>query len=630
VRTSPVPRISRRWWLVLGALALVLLALLALGPLLRALIATRVRAVAHARGLVATWTALDVKPPAGARFRGLVLVRRAEGDTLFRAESLAVSLRPWALLVLRPRIASVALAHAQIRVPGGRRADPDTLAPEETSRPRGPARARAERVRDLARSLVRALETPARNLPRLSLSDVTIAAPTGPGDPRPAPPAGAHVTWLELAPDRLGVRLNAAGRLLSEQPVPFATTVVYWRDDRISGGALFELPATRGARPESLRVTVNGSLQQDRRAGRVTFADSTRVTVGTLRFRLGGEAARQGPRFRLLLAADSLTAGQWKDSLPRAVLGPLLDLSIRGWYGYRVSLDLDLSHPDSVQFTADVLPHGLQIDVASSTLDLLSLDEPFVARIHLPRDRIVERDLSPANPLFRRLEAIDTLLVHAVVTNEDGAFFRHGGFNTDAVKSAIADNLKAGAFRRGAGTITMQLVRNLYLGHARTLSRKGQEVVLAWVLEHLTLLSKERMLEIYLNIIEWGPGVHGADEAARYYFAHDAGRLSVDEALFLATVVPAPTKWRYRFDRAGALRPFERAQMHFIGRAMVRKGWLRPESLPPADSLRVELLGPARDLLFVIPNAALGDSTGTHPDTAKTHADTTRADTSAT
>src|SRR5436190_22953179 len=100
----------------------------------------------------------------------------------------------------------------------------------------------------------------------------------------------------------------------------------------------------------------------------------------------------------------------------------------------------------------------------------------------------------------------------------------------------------------------MQLVRNLYLGHRRTLSRKGQEVVLAWVLEHLTSVTKERMLEIYLNIIEWGPGVHGADEAAWYYLGHDARRLTIDEALFLATVIPAPTKWRYRFDSDGMLR----------------------------------------------------------------------------
>jgi membrane peptidoglycan carboxypeptidase len=130
------------------------------------------------------------------------------------------------------------------------------------------------------------------------------------------------------------------------------------------------------------------------------------------------------------------------------------------------------------------------------------------------------------------------------------------------------------------------------------------------VLEHLTPLTKERMLEIYLNIIEWGPGVHGADEAAHYYFGHDAGRVTVDEALFLATVVPAPVKWRYRFDETGALRPFARAQMHFIGRAMVQKGRLPSDLLAPADSLRVELHGPARDLLLP-PLESHADTTAT-------------------
>ena len=180
------------------------------------------------------------------------------------------------------------------------------------------------------------------------------------------------------------------------------------------------------------------------------------------------------------------------------------------------------------------------------------------------------------------------------------------------MRDAIAENLHAGAYRRGAGTITMQLARNLYLGHERTLARKAQEVVLAWILEHLTGVSKRRLLEIYLNIIEWGPGVHGADEACQYYFGHDAGHVTADEALFLATVVPSPTKWKYRFDADGTLRAFERAQMHFIGRAMVAKGWLAPEALPPVDSLRVELRGAAREVLFP-PVAPAADSAATAP-----------------
>lgn len=123
---------------------------------------------------------------------------------------------------------------------------------------------------------------------------------------------------------------------------------------------------------------------------------------------------------------------------------------------------------------------------------------------------------------------------------------------------------------------------------------------MAWVVEHLTGLTKERLLEVYLNIIEWGPEVHGADEAARYYFDTDAAHLSLDESLFLAIVVPSPSKWRWRFAPDGTLRPFARAQMHFVANKMASKGWLDPANVPPADSLRVTLRGPAR-ALFAAP-----------------------------
>jgi membrane peptidoglycan carboxypeptidase len=210
---------------------------------------------------------------------------------------------------------------------------------------------------------------------------------------------------------------------------------------------------------------------------------------------------------------------------------------------------------------------------------------------------------------------MDSVLVNAVVTNEDGGFWHHRGFNPAAVREAIIENVRAGAFRRGAGTITMQLARNLYLGHERTLSRKFQEVVLAWVVEHLTGVSKRRLLEIYLNVIEWGPEVHGADEAAHYYFGRSARQLTVDECLFLVTVIPSPSKWKWRLDREGALRPSTRAQMHFIGRAMIAKGWLDPGRLPAADSLRVSIAGPA-GAAFAPPDT-LPPAPGTAPGAAR-------------
>jgi membrane peptidoglycan carboxypeptidase len=155
----------------------------------------------------------------------------------------------------------------------------------------------------------------------------------------------------------------------------------------------------------------------------------------------------------------------------------------------------------------------------------------------------------------------------------------------------------------------MQLARNLYLGHKRTLSRKAQEVVMAWVLEHLTGLSKDRLLEIYLNIIEWGPDVHGANEAARYYFAKDASELSLDEALFLTVVIPSPSRWRTRVDAYGELRPWARSQMAYIARKMADHQWLAPEQVPADSTLHVTLRGRAADL--IAPRAAAAaDSIG--------------------
>ncbi len=572
-------------------------------------LAGRIRHAARERGLTPSWRSLRVDFPARVRLVDFALTAPGGGAVL-RLDTLSVRLDPLSFLVLHPAARRVDLAHARFRLLRGPAVDPDTLPPETP--PAGVRSAeRAARFRRSAENLVRVLLLPARRLPRLALRDVTLEAGSGErGEPAEAG-GGVRLEWLDLAPARGGVRLAAAGTLALERDVPFAFDLRYEHDDRLIGGARFGIPDAERHRLEPVRIAVRGAIAQDRGAGVVRVSDSTRVTIGRVRFTLGGALERRGPRFTLSLAADGLTAEQWKQSLPRPLLGPLEGLSVRGTYDYRVSLDLDVSRPDSVRFGADVIPHGLWLDPSGTALNLAGLDQPFVASIHLPHDRIAERDLSTANPHYRPLEAMDSLLVYAVVTNEDGGFFHHRGFNAEAVRGAIADNIKAGAYRRGAGTITMQLVRNLYLGHARTLSRKAQEVVLAWVLEHLTLVGKRRLLEVYLNVIEWGPGIHGADEAAEYYFGHDAGRLTVDEALFLTTVVPAPTRWRYRFDDAGALRPFERAQMRFIGRAMVAKGWLAPESLPPAESLRVEIRGIARDALFPPESSTGADSTGT-------------------
>jgi hypothetical protein len=565
-----------------------------------AMVAATLRRAAAARGLALHWDRLRLRFPLRAELRGVALSSPTRGDTLLVADSLAAVVDPWSLVFLHPRLTEAAVSRARVTLVPHRTSPPDTLAPEdEEPTVTSP---RAQKLRRTAESLVRLLLAPARRLPRLEIRDLTVRTEADEASPR-----GGHVAWLALEHTPAGMHLRASGALALEPDAPFDLELAYGHDDRLVGGATLQFLDPAGGVAETLRLTVDGRLTQDHHAGVLRLADPTRLVVGRVPLTLGGSLDRHGPRLTARLTGEGLTEEAIRLSVPASALGPLTRLRVRGSFDYRLAFDLDLERPDSVRFTADVIPHGLALDPALDGLDLGRLDQPFLAVIRLPRGRLVPRELSALNPFYRPLGAIDSLLVHAVLANEDGGFFHHRGFNTEAIQLAIAANVKAGAWRRGAGTVTMQVARNLWLGHERTLARKAQEVVLAWVLEHLTGLPKRRLLEIYLNIIEWGPEVHGAAEATHYYFDTDPGHVTVDEALFLATVVPAPTKWRYRFAPDGSLRPFERAQMHFIGRAMVAKGWLAPEMLPGRDSLTVTLRGRARAEFFP-PDSAGADS----------------------
>ncbi|MBI4423863.1 MAG: monofunctional biosynthetic peptidoglycan transglycosylase [Elusimicrobia bacterium] len=138
------------------------------------------------------------------------------------------------------------------------------------------------------------------------------------------------------------------------------------------------------------------------------------------------------------------------------------------------------------------------------------------------------------------LRQISPHLQHAVIIAEDDMFYRHKGVDWGSFQKAFDYNLKKGRFARGASTITQQVARNLFLSPSRNPLRKAKEMVIAWKLERA--LTKDRILELYLNIAEWGVGIYGAQAASRVYFGKDASMLDVEEALALAAALPSP--WR--------------------------------------------------------------------------------------
>jgi len=151
--------------------------------------------------------------------------------------------------------------------------------------------------------------------------------------------------------------------------------------------------------------------------------------------------------------------------------------------------------------------------------------------------------------------AISPYLKRAVIASEDAGFAEHSGVEWDAIEQAWERNQRAEAQAEGraqrlqakvvgGSTITQQLAKNLFLSGERTVLRKGQEFLLALMLE--ALLSKQRILEIYLNNVEWGEGLFGAQAAARHYFRKDAARLGPEEAARLAVMLPAPKRFEKR------------------------------------------------------------------------------------
>jgi monofunctional biosynthetic peptidoglycan transglycosylase len=152
---------------------------------------------------------------------------------------------------------------------------------------------------------------------------------------------------------------------------------------------------------------------------------------------------------------------------------------------------------------------------------------------------------------FIPLSQISPNLQHAVIAAEDSRFYEHHGFDWHEIQIAAEDNLEGGR-TRGASTITQQLVKNLFFGTGRSFLRKGAELTLVPVTEFV--LGKRRILEIYLNVVEWGPGIYGAESACRYHDGTTARNIDREQAARLAAILPAPLKRRpERMNRYSAL-----------------------------------------------------------------------------
>ncbi|WNG29209.1 hypothetical protein F0U62_38365 [Cystobacter fuscus] len=269
--------------------------------------------------------------------------------------------------------------------------------------------------------------------------------------------------------------------------------------------------------------------------------ESLRVTVGERReagIEVTGEADwKQAPRFSLRAELPPLTFEQALAALPSSLVPDQELAKLEGHFQgtFTVSGLVERREDWEVKAKLDVSKRKAS-DPAGP---LAWLRAPFDYRPLTAEGRGRELHIGPGNPRYVPYAELPRVLVRAVLRSEDAAFWVHRGFDFDSLSTLL---LKPPDDKvRGGSTLTQQLAKNLFLSREKTYARKVKEAYLTLGLE--SSLSKERLLEVYFNIIEWGPGIYGIGEAARHYFGKDARELSIRESAFLATIIPNPVRY---------------------------------------------------------------------------------------
>ncbi len=254
------------------------------------------------------------------------------------------------------------------------------------------------------------------------------------------------------------------------------------------------------------------------------------------------------PKFQWRLSVPPLPVDDLLDSVPLPLRATLNGMKVDGTLGFSVGISGDSANLNDLTFAFNGGDTPVAVSTPAPNADYHRLTGSFVHRPFTAKGRKINIGQGPN---YWPIERISPWLVLAVTTTEDGGFFRHSGFNTLQIKNSIAANLEEARFVRGASTITMQLMKNLFLSHEKTLARKFQEIILTWLAERE--LGKEKIIEVYLNIIEWGNGVYGIKEACDHYFnGLPPEQISAAQAAFLASFIPYPrpfdSKWSGGFN----------------------------------------------------------------------------------
>lgn len=326
-----------------------------------------------------------------------------------------------------------------------------------------------------------------------------------------------------------------------------------------------------------------GRLRGKANAYQIQIDSSSHLKMGMLPCRLYGVWSR-GPQARLDLriATSKIPANHFLSSLPKAMFRNLEGLKAHGRLHWYLSLQLEQRHPEQCRFQSALVGDQFRVFRMGNS-NLARMNGPFFHTVYQNARPLRTLWIGPENPRFTPLNQIPKAMQQAIMIGEDGNFYEHRGFYPEAFRRSIAQNYLKGKFVRGGSTISMQLVKNVFLNQRKTIARKAEELLITWIIENQRITPKERMMEVYLNVIEFGNNIWGIGEASEFYFGKHPSALEPIECVFLAGLVPRPRVLQFLLESDGAVSP-RNGNFFAIRNRLLRRGLL-----PPEDSTRVHV-----------------------------------------
>jgi len=282
--------------------------------------------------------------------------------------------------------------------------------------------------------------------------------------------------------------------------------------------------------------------------------------------------------YELKLHAEEQEAQKILEAFPQGLFESLEGLQVSGRIRYDLNFYLNSAQPDSLKFSSALTPTNFKI-VKWGKNNLQRINNEFVYTPYEYGKPMRDITVGPGNPNYTPLSQISSNFKNAVLTAEDPSFMSHNGFIEESIRKSFVVNFKEKRFVRGGSTISMQLVKNVFLSRQKTLARKAEEILIVWLIENNHLISKNRMLEVYCNVIEMGKNIYGIGEASRHYFGKSPAELTIGEGIFLANIVPRPKIAMYKFRGDGGLKDYLYPYFKFLGNIMAKRGLTPPDSV---------------------------------------------------